>query len=56
MNPSGTRETHKCTTTTSSCDVCNYIVVDDVVDDSFSSHVTGTSYSVNQRLDCNLPN
>ena len=32
--------------------VCNYLAVGD----SFSSHVTGTSYTINHRLDCNSRN
>lgn len=42
--------TRKCTS--NRCDVCNYLAVGD----SFSSHVTGTSYTVNHRLDCNSRN
>ena len=48
--PSGNRGTHKCRS--NRCDVCNYLVVGD----SFSSHVTGTSYTVNHRLDCSSRN
>ena len=50
QNPGGNRGTHKCTS--NRCDVCNYLAVGD----SFSSHVTGTSYTVNHRLDCNSRN
>ena len=50
QNPSGNRGTHKCTS--NRCDVCNYLAVGD----RFSSHVTGTSYTVNYRLDCNSRN
>ena len=50
QNPSGNQGTHKCTS--NRCDVCNYLAVGD----KFSSHVTGTSYTVNHRLDCNLRN
>ena len=32
--------------------VCNYLAVGD----SFSSHVTGTSYTINHRLDCDSRN
>ena len=47
QTPRGNRGTHKCTN--NRCDVCNYLVVGDI----FSSHVTGASYTVNHRLDCN---
>ena len=50
QNTSGNRGTLKCTS--NRCDVCNYLAVGD----SFSSHVTGTSYPVNHRLDCNSRN
>ena len=50
QNPGGNRGTHKCTS--NRCDVCNYLAVGD----SFSSHVTGTSYTVNNRLDCSSRN
>ena len=50
QNPSGNRGTRNCTS--NRCDVCNYLVVGN----SFSSHVTGTSYTVNHRLDCNSRN
>ena len=50
QHPGGNRGTHKCTS--NRCDVCNYLAVGD----SFSSHVTGTSYTVNHRLDCNSRN
>ena len=50
QNPGGNRGTHKCAS--NRCDVCNYLAVGD----SFSSHVTGTSYTVNHRLDCNSRN
>ena len=50
QNPGGNQGTHKCTS--NRCYVCNYLAVGD----SFSSHVTGTSYTVNHRLDCNLRN
>ena len=50
QNPTGNRGTQKCTS--NRCDVCNYLAVGD----SFSSHVTGTSYTVNHRLDCNSRN
>lgn len=45
-----TRGTHKCAS--SRCDVCNYLVVGD----RFSSHATGTSYTINRSLDCNSRN
>lgn len=47
-NTNGTRGTHK--STSNRCDVCNYIIAGD----SFSSHVTSTSYIINHRLDCNF--
>ena len=50
QNTNSTRGTHKCTS--NRCDVCNYLIVGD----SFSSHVTGTSYSITHRLDCNSRN
>ena len=46
----GTRGTHKCAS--SRCDVCNYLIVGD----RFSSHATGTSYTINRSLDCNSRN
>ena len=50
QNPSGNGGTHKCMS--NRYDVCNYLAVGD----RFSSHVTGTSYTVNHRLDCNSRN
>ena len=50
QNPGGNRGTDKCTT--NRCDVSNYLAVGD----SFSSHVRGTSYTVNHRLHCNSRN
>ena len=50
QTPSGNQGTHKCTS--NRCDVCNYLVVGDI----FSSHNTGTSYTVNHRFDCNSKN
>ena len=50
QNPSGNRGTHKCTS--NRCDVCHYLAVGD----RFSSHATGTSYTVKHRLDCNSRN
>ena len=46
----GTRGTHKCAS--SRCDVCSYLIVGD----RFSSHATGTSYTINRSLDCNSRN
>ena len=50
QNTNGNRGTHKCTS--NRCDVCNYLIVGDI----FSSHVTGTNYNINHRLDCNSRN
>ena len=36
----------------SRCDVCNYVILGD----SFSSHVTNSSYRINYQLDCNSRN
>ena len=46
----GTRGTHKCASRR--CDVCNYLIVGD----RFSSHASGTSYTINRGLDCNSRN
>ena len=46
----GMRGTHNCAS--NRCDVCNYLIVGD----SFSSHVTSTSYTINHSLDCNSRN
>ena len=43
----GTRGTHKCASRR--CDLCNYLIEGD----RFSSHTTGTSYTINRGLDCN---
>ena len=46
----GMQGTHNCAS--NRCDVCNYLIVGD----SFSSHVTSTSYTINHSLDCNSRN
>lgn len=51
----GTRGTHKIkfnVLVASRCDVCNYLTVGD----RFSSHATGTSYTVNHSSDSNSRN
>ena len=50
QNTSGNRGTCKCTSNI--CDVCNYLALRD----SFSSHIKGSSYTVNHQLDCNSRN
>ena len=49
-NTGDNRGTKKCSN--NRCAVCDYLIQGD----SFSSKVTGTSYSINHRLDCNSRN
>ena len=46
----GSRATHNCAS--KRCDVCYYLIVGD----SFSTHVTSTSYTINHSLDSNSRN